>query len=89
VPLLEALSRVTQGASDAAHGQAALATARAAIADPALARAAAGAATQACYLAALAAAAAAVPDHPFLAKFRLFEAGRWPLGIVAGRFHLF
>ena len=29
------------------------------------------------------------PDHPFLVKFRLFEGGRWPLGIVAGRFRLF
>jgi hypothetical protein len=89
VALLDAVSRATQGASDGAHGQAALATARAGIADPALARAAAGAATQACYLAALAAAAGADADHPFLAKFRLFEAGRWPLGIVGGRFHLF
>jgi hypothetical protein len=88
-PLLAALSRATRGASDAAHGQAALATVRAGIADPALARAAAGAATQACYLAALAASAAVDAEHPFLAKFRLFEAGRWPLGIVAGRFRLF
>jgi hypothetical protein len=88
-PLLEALSRATQGASDRAHGEAALATTRAGIADPALARAAAGAATQACYLAALATAAALGADHPFHAKFRLFEGGRWPLGIVAGRFRLF
>jgi hypothetical protein len=88
-PLLEALSRVTQGASDRAHGEAALATARAGVADLALTRAAAGAATQACYLAALAAAGAAAPDHPFYAKFQLFEGGRWPLGIVAGRFRLF
>jgi len=87
--LLEALSRATQGASDRAHGQAALATIRAGIADLALARAAAGAVTQACYLAALAAAAAAGAEHPFHAKFRLFESGRWPLGIVAGRFRLF
>jgi hypothetical protein len=88
-PLLAALSRAAQGASDTAHGQAALATVRAGIADPTLARAATGAATQASYLAALAVAAATDPDHPFLAKFRLFEAGRWPLGIVAGRFRLF
>ena len=87
--LLEALSRTTQGASDAAHGQAALAAARVGIADPALARAAAGSATQACYVAALAVSGAVDAEHPFLAKFRLFEAGRWPLGIVAGRFRLF
>jgi len=88
-PVLAALSRATRAASDAAHGQAALATVRAGIADPALARAAAGAATQACYLAALAASGAVDAEHPFFAKFRLFEAGRWPLGIVAGRFRLF
>lgn len=87
--LLDALTRATQAASEMAHGQAAVATARAGIADPALARAAAGAATQACYLAALAQAAGAAPEHPFEIKFRLFEAGRWPLGIVAGRFHVF
>jgi len=89
IELLAALSRATQPMSDGAHGQAALATIRAGIADPALARAAAGAATQACYLAALAVADQAEPDHPFLVKFRLFEAGRWPLGIVTGRFRLF
>jgi len=86
--LLAALSRATQAASDVAHGQAALALVRAGIADPGLARAAAGAATQACYLAALAVAAEAPADHPFLAKLALFEGGRWPLGIVAGRFHV-
>jgi hypothetical protein len=87
--LLEALSRAAQAASDASHGQAAAALLRAGIADPALARAASGAATQACYLAALAAADAAPAGHAFLVKLRLFEAGRWPLGIVAQRFHVF
>jgi len=87
--LLAALSRIAQAASDASHGQAAAALLRAGIADPALARAASGAASQACYQAGLAAADGAPAGHAFLAKLRLFEAGRWPLGIVADRFHVF
>ncbi|HUA56162.1 MAG TPA: hypothetical protein VMB81_28510 [Candidatus Sulfotelmatobacter sp.] len=87
--VLAALTGVTQAVSDRAYEDATSATRRAGIADAALARAAAGAATQAAYLAALAAVADAPPSHPFFAKLRLFEAGRWPLGIVAGAFHLF
>src|SRR6185437_4805443 len=64
----------------------ALARARAGIADPMLTRVASGAAAQACHQAALAIAAAAGPDHLFAIKFRLFAAGRWPLGIVGDRF---
>jgi hypothetical protein len=56
------------------------------IADPMLTRVASGAAAQACHQAALAIAAAAGPDHLFAMKFRLFAAGRWPLGIVGDRF---
>jgi hypothetical protein len=82
-----ALSRVT-AASDFVHGAAAVACARAGIADPALIKCAAGAATQACYQAALAIAAGAGPEHAFAVKFRLFAAGRWPLGVVGGIFHL-
>ena len=89
-PLLAALTGATRAVSDRAYAEAALAVQHAGVADPALARAAAGAATQACYMAGLATAASdAAAEHPFLAKYRLFEAGRWPLGIVAGRFHLF
>ncbi|RZO64289.1 MAG: hypothetical protein EVA70_08460 [Parvularculaceae bacterium] len=28
-------------------------------------------------------------QHPFLAKFQLFEFGRWPVGITGGTFNLF
>ncbi len=80
--LLTALSRVTFDASDVVLGAASIATSRSGIADPALARVAAGAATQAAYQAALALAADAGDAHPFAIKFRLFAAGRWPLGIV-------
>jgi hypothetical protein len=87
--LLAGLTAAMVAASEAAHDRALPALAAAGIADAALARAAAGAGAQACYLAALAGAAAAPPDHPFVAKFGLFEAGRWPLGIVGGRFRVF
>lgn len=87
--LVRLLSAASDTASDTVQGAAAIAAARAGVADPALIKSAAGAATQCCYQAALALAAAAGPDHPFAVKFRLFEAGRWPLGIVGDRFHLF
>lgn len=87
--LLTALSRVTLDASAVVLGAASIATSRNGIADPALARVAAGAAAQAAYQAALALAAAAGEAHPFAIKFRLFAAGRWPLGIVGDTFHVF
>lgn len=88
-PLLEALTAATQTASDVVIGAAGLAAGRARVADDALHRVAAGAATQACYQAALAIAADAGEAHGFAAKFRLFAAGRWPLGIVGHRFFVF
>ncbi len=53
-----------------------------------------GAAVQAANGAALALLASADPDfdieaHPFAAKFRLFEFGRWPVGITGLSFNLF
>lgn len=87
--LLTALSRVTLDASDVVLGAASIATSRSGLADPALARVAAGAATQAAYQAALALAADAGDTHPFAIKFRLFAAGRWPLGLVGETFHVF
>lgn len=87
--LLQALTRATQAASDVVHGAAAVSAARFGCADQALIRAAAGSATQACYQAALVLLAGDEVDHPFAIKFRLFEAGRWPLGIVGRSFNLF
>lgn len=87
--LFKILSAASDAASDTVQGAAAVAAARAGVADPALIKSAAGAATQSCYQAALALAGEAGPDHPFAVKFRLFEAGRWPLGVVGERFHLF
>lgn len=87
--LMAALTRVTDEATRITLGAASIAAARDGVADPALCRVAAGAATQAAYQAALARAAGAADSHPFAIKFRLFAAGRWPLGLVGDTFHLF
>ncbi len=87
--LMVALTNVTSAASEVVHGQAALAATRSGNADEALIRAAAGSATQACYQAALVLAAGEEEDHAFAVKYRLFEAGRWPLGIVGATFNIF
>ena len=62
--------------------------------DEASQRLAVGGAVQAANQAALALIAAADPDfdadnHPFAAKFRLFEFGRWPVGVAGQSFNLF
>jgi hypothetical protein len=62
--------------------------------DEAQQKLAVGAAVQAAHQAALVLVAAVDPDfeadnHPLTAKFRLFEFGRWPVGIVGGSFNLF
>lgn len=60
------------------------------LADEALVTAAAGAAVQSLHLAILSLLAADPGEvHPFAAKFRLFEAGRWPVGIAGSSFNLF
>ncbi len=64
------------------------------IRDEAAQRLAVGAAVQAAHQAALALMAAGDPEfdaenHPFAAKFKLFEFGRWPVGVVGNSFNLF
>lgn len=86
--LTDALAKVNAAAADIALPRAA-AAARRHCQDQGLIRAAAGAATQGCYQAALVLAAGADENHPFAIKFRLLEAGRWPLGIVGGSLNLF
>lgn len=53
-----------------------------------------GSAVQAAHQSALALIAAYDPsfdaeNHPFAAKFRLFEFGRWPVGVLGSSFNLF
>lgn len=87
--LLERLSAGTELAGHVIHGAAAIAAERDGVADAALVRAASGAATMALHAATLARLAGPGPDHLFMRKYALFESGRWPLGVVAGAFHLF
>lgn len=87
-PLLAALGEVAEAAASLL-GAASLAMSRVGIADPALARVAAGAVAQACHQHALALAAGARPEHLFAIKYRLFAAGRWPLGVVGDRCFVF
>ena len=88
--LMAALSRVMELSASITHGAAAIAASRSGVADQALSRVAAGAAAQSAYQAALAAVGHdGDNEHPFSIKFRLFEAGRWPLGITGHSFHLF
>jgi hypothetical protein len=57
--------------------------------DDAVIEAATGAAVQTSYTAALVLAAQAVEEHPFALKFRLFELGRWPIGLSGRSFNIF
>ncbi|RMD89413.1 MAG: hypothetical protein D6807_03785 [Alphaproteobacteria bacterium] len=79
---------MTDAAARLLHGPAAVAAAASGIADPGLIRVAAGAASQAAYQAALSRIVASGADDPFGAKFRLYLAGRWPLVVVDGAFHI-
>ena len=86
--LWTALTELTTHVGDLVHGKAATAAARMGHAAPASIHVAAGAAAQAVYQLAVARLAAR-KDSPFESKFRLFAAGRWPLGIVGSRLILF
>jgi hypothetical protein len=99
--LTRALTGLSEKVSDVVHGAAAVAASRGGIADQGLTRAAAGAATMSAYQAALEKAAKDPASEPtndnandkhgnaFAAKFRLFEAGHWPLCVRAGTFYIF
>ena len=87
--IMSLLTEATSEATRVTLGAASVAAARCNVADPALTRAASGAATQACYQALLTEIAGIDEDHSFLAKFRLFAAGRWPLGLVGNAFYVF
>jgi hypothetical protein len=86
--LWSSLSELTTEAGDLVHGLAAKAATRMGNAQPASIHVAAGAASQAVYQLALA-RIAGDGASPFDAKFRLFAAGRWPLGVDGPRLTLF
>jgi hypothetical protein len=86
---LDPSDRAWLATTEAVHGAAAVAAARAGGVDSGLVRAAAGAAIYASYEYRLATAACAPPEHPFMRKYALFCGGRWPLGIYGDRFAIF
>ena len=86
--LWTALTELTTHAGELVHGKAATAAARMGHAAPASIHVSAGAAAQAVYQLAVGRLAAR-EDSPFESKFRLFAAGRWPLGIMGSRLVLF
>lgn len=86
--LWTALTDLTTEAGDLVHGKAATAASRMGNAAKASIHVAAGAASQAVYQLAVARLAGEAAS-PFESKFRLFAAGRWPLGIVGSRLILF
>lgn len=86
--LWTALTELTTQAGELVHGKAATAAGRMGDAAKASIHVAAGAASQAVYQLAVARLAGA-EGSPFESKFRLFAAGRWPLGIVGSRLILF
>lgn len=83
-----ALTELTTEAGDLVHGKAATAAARMGGAAPASIHVAAGAASQAVYQLAVACMAGESASL-FESKFRLFAAGRWPLGVAGSRLVLF
>ena len=86
--LWTSLTELTTEAGDLVHGKAATAAARMTGAAPASIHVAAGAAAQTVYQLAVARMAGETASL-FESKFRLFAAGRWPLGVAGSRLVLF
>jgi len=82
------LTELTTDVGELVHGKAATAAARMGNAARASIHVAAGAASQAAYQLAVARLAGETASL-FESKFRLFAAGRWPLGVVGSRLALF
>ncbi|MDH3232251.1 MAG: hypothetical protein OEQ29_01900 [Alphaproteobacteria bacterium] len=77
-----ALNETVHAVSDIVMGAAALAAARAGLAEQAVIRVAAGAAGETAEQVLALRLAGLAPDHPFEIKRRLYAGGRWPLGVV-------
>ena len=86
--LWTALTELTTDVGEFVHGKAATAASRMGDAAKASVHVAAGAASQAVYQLAVARMAGETASL-FESKFRLFAAGRWPLGVVSTRLVLF
>ena len=83
------LANLMQGSGELFHAPAAVACTRAGITAPEPPRAAAGAAAHCLHQYGVAALAGEGDTHLFAAKFRLFLAGRWPLGVWRKSFFVF
>jgi hypothetical protein len=86
---LEQLSAQPDVDPDVLHHAATIAAARDGCTDAALIRCASGAAAMAAHELALARLAGCGPERLFMRKYRLFEAGRWPLSVLHQHFYLF
>ncbi len=84
-----ALTHLSGSIAELVEDAAADAALRAGYDDDETIRAAAGAAIQAAHQAALVLAAGAEDEPAPAHKFRLFEAGRWPLGLIGMTLHIF
>lgn len=87
--VLLALTHVTSKAAEGVQQAAEMAANQAALYEDEIVNAIAGAALQAVHQAALVLAADLEDEHPFALKYRLFERGRWPLGISGRTLNLF
>lgn len=86
--VLEVLSDLVMQVSDQSMTAAAQAAARSGFADMSMIRVASGAATEAAYMAALEALGDG-EDGPFQSRFRLYQAGHWPLVLRDSVFYIF
>lgn len=86
-----ALTHLQNQAIEAVSQPAELAAEAGGMMDEELIRAVAGAGAQAIYQAGLLLAAENEDDehHVFASKYKLFESGRWPIGVVGNSFHIF
>lgn len=87
--LLARLTAFTAPLGHPVRSAAGIAASRMGVADPGLVRAAADAALLAAHQHVLADLAQVAGDHYFRRKFELFAAGRWPLGVLTGKFIVF
>jgi len=87
--LFDAVTAVRDGLADTVGRAARAAAARGGLDDEDMVRAASGAALLTVQQASLAAMAGTGERHYFVHKRALFTAGRWPLGLVRGRYYVF
>lgn len=85
IALAHITSKTAEGLQDAMDNLAAIWD----VEDETLVTAATGAIVQTVYNAALLLAAGGEENHPFALKYRLYELGRWPIGVHGRSFNLF